>query len=162
MLPIPGESYTEYSRRLAAFGDTPLTEEELLAAGYEVTMSGLIIQLTGPGEVFRPAELINQPTADTIPDTGGPGPGITPVTVYYWVWCYNPSTGTWEGPWTQMLDAYWEWGLVTITQMVDANAKSFCAGAYAQTSPRAPLPGETTDYDWAIQSPLGLQYSRGI
>ena len=162
MQPIPGETYDQYLRRATDSGEIPYTIAELRDMGWEELANGELWSPSLAGEPAPPGGETGEPTAPEATDTGGQGPSITPVSVYFWVWCYDPAQGEWVGPYTQIIDAYWEWGLVAITQAVDSAARDFCAGALAQTSPKAPRSGETTDYDWAIPSPLGLQFSRGI
>ena len=162
MQPIPGETYDQYLRRATDSGEIPYLMSELRDMGWEELANGELWLPSLTGEPAPPGAETGEPPSGE-DDTGGVGAGQSgPVTVHWWVWCYDPAQGQWVGPYTQMEDFDWSDGIAYIVAQVDALSQAFCAGAMAQTSPKAPRSGESTDYDWAIQSPLGLQFSRGI
>lgn len=162
MLPIPGETYDAYLRRVTDAGEIPYTITELRDMGWEELDNGELWspQLAGSETQVEPPAF--QPDIKEQP--GGAGEGeITLVTVYFWVWCTDPDTGETVGPYTQYIDVDWyDTSIFQIEADVDYAAQQFCRLASWRLSPKHVSEREIDQYDWQIVSPFGLRYSHGI
>lgn len=162
MLPIPGETYDQYLSRVTDAGETPYLMSELRDIGWEELDNGELWtpQLAGEPKPVEPPAF--PPDITEEPDQPGEEP-ITLVTIYFLVWCVDPSTGDTVGPYTQMVDVDWyNIDIATIEAVVDNLAMLFCRQMAWRDSPRNVSEHETTDYDWEIVSPFGIKYSRGM